>query len=238
MTLTPPAPATDLPLVVFRDESPSRMRRDDGSPVLGRPGESAAALFWLEHRTRREHSISDMDPRWRQPGRPIARVDVQGTVEAIERAASIIPPSWRWVTLVACGWRLSVAQLRSTEPRDGGPPYLERADVPAVLPAGLSGRMLDHWQRQLRDALIRARLLDAGPTHEDAAPSPRLMVHGEPPIEGWDAIADALGVSRRTALRRADLGLPIYRQPGSNRVWAYASELQAWMLGEGNRRSA
>ena len=223
----------DLPLVLFRDETPAKLEREDGTPILGRPGEAAAAAFWLEHRLgRREHSVSDMDPRWRQPGRAISTADVQGTCEAIERAARIIPQSWRWVTLCACGWRLSAAQIMSAAPRDGGPPYLARADLPTVLPAGFSGRMLDHWQRQLRDALIRAGLLEAGETIEDRAPSPRLMVHGEVPLEGWDAIADALGTSRRTAIRREKLGLPIYRQPGSNRVWAYASELRRWMLGD------
>ena len=47
-----------------------------------------------------------------------------------------------------------------------------------------------------------------------------------PPLEGWKAIADALGVSIRTAQYWARAGMPVFRLMGQ--ILAMKSELEFW----------
>ena len=52
-------------------------------------------------------------------------------------------------------------------------------------------------------------------------------------LRSWKEIADFLGCDRRTAQRHEhDRGLPVHRLPGggSATIFAYADELEAWLL--------
>jgi hypothetical protein len=57
--------------------------------------------------------------------------------------------------------------------------------------------------------------------------------HRRPTLETWQAIADYLGVSKRTAQNYERFQkLPVYRLEGDKaRVWAYPEELEAWKAG-------
>lgn len=54
-------------------------------------------------------------------------------------------------------------------------------------------------------------------------------------IEGWKAIAAALGQSVRTAQRWRARGMPVYRNPNTGHVWAYLGELVRWRDDPGPR---
>ena len=60
-------------------------------------------------------------------------------------------------------------------------------------------------------------------------------------LEGWDAIADYIGVTTRTAREREKRsGMPVHRVPGGTkaRVYAYQDELDAWFEGPSPKRSS
>ena len=49
-------------------------------------------------------------------------------------------------------------------------------------------------------------------------------------VRGWKAIARYLGVSSRTARRRAcDAALPVYQATHSGGVYAFEEELEVWL---------
>jgi len=221
----PNDPTLGLELLTFRDELGTGKLDKKGFPIRGRAGEQQAAAFWLEHRQGpKGRSLSDLEPRI---GRSLSRIDVAGTVEAIERALDVVPASWRPCTVVAAGWALGVERLREAEPGDGGPPWLERSGLPTALPEGLSRYSLNIRIRAFREELIRRRLL-IGAERERLEAEPTAAPPRGKPLVGWKAIADAIGVSEATARRYSATGLPVQQAVEGGAVWAFADELAAW----------
>jgi hypothetical protein len=197
----------------------------------GRSAESKAAEFLLEHRFgARKRSISGCALPPSSSPMPSEEVDYEGTCRAIARALGVLPSMWQGPVLVAAGWRLGVRGLRDAHPRDGGEPYLARAGFSTELPQGFGRAALASFTRTFREALFARGLAEQG---VEALPaSPRAVRYVDPDLlEGRDAIAFHAGCSVRTVQRwLAEGEAPIHRTP-SGRVWALASELDAWRLG-------
>jgi len=192
--------------------------------------EAHACRWWLGSRDKSKGSLLD-----HIPGRSTSPVDVDATLRAIDRAICTLPLEWRGVTVVNAGWRRGVDALKDPAPDDGGPPHLERAELPWTWrgwPAGLAEASLRLRRQQLLAALVTVGVVERH-GHVDAAPV--LVVQRseedrvEKPLHGWKVIADALGVSEDTAQLWADEeGLPVVRGK-RRRVFALPSQLQDWM---------
>ncbi|NOZ78546.1 MAG: hypothetical protein GXP48_05090, partial [Acidobacteria bacterium] len=51
-------------------------------------------------------------------------------------------------------------------------------------------------------------------------------------LDGWKAIATKINRSTRQCQRLAEMsGLPVHKIPGSRAVFAFADELDAWLMG-------
>lgn len=60
--------------------------------------------------------------------------------------------------------------------------------------------------------------------------------NGSDRLESWKEIAAYLGRNQRTAMRWAELGMPVHRDPGAKRgrVFAYRAELDSWLTKHGS----
>lgn len=194
-----------------------------------------AAQFWLECRLGpRRVSASDPLAMLAMRGRSTSALDHEATLRQVERALQGIHREWWAPVLVHLGWRVGWRRLQ-----DGT--HLRRAGLPTELPAGFSRRGLAARAEQFRRALAEVGIVDRDEIRAwDAVEQGRATGEAEPaverPIAGWKAIAAWLGCDESTAKRyeRRD-GLPVHRRGGS--VWAFPSELAAWLRGAGARYS-
>lgn len=215
---------------VFRDEwgTGRRSSRDPMQVVGGTSGEAAACAFYLEHRHGpRSRSASDADPERLIGGRTLHGIDFEETVQRIELAIkAALPREWRAAVVVSLGWRVGVTGLRSGV-------WLRRAGFSERLPPGLSRHTLASRCRDLREVMIARGLIAKEGTmemerverEEEAA---RVVVRDEE-LVGWGPIAQALGVSERTAQRyEKELGLPVGRLAPGAQPRVSRSEIEAW----------
>lgn len=217
---------------------------DRDAPSI-RSAESLAAEFWLEHRLgAHAKSLTNYVPADNIHGRSTSALDVEETVQRIERAAQVIAAPWRWAVLVALGWRCGRRQL---------PEMLRRAQLPEAVPMGFGPRQVAARGAELRESLIGLGVVDRGPARAAERLAAAVAAGGyeqggvqaperaeeaemsERPIVGWKAIAEELGVSRNTAKRlaaREETPLPILRPSGSEKgsvVMALPSALSGWL---------
>ena len=239
-----------LLIQTFRDEAARWVEGREGEGgrlVGGRSGEAAACAFYLEHRLGpRARSLSDLEP---VIGRSLSSIDIEGTVQEIERAIeAALPREWRAPVVVAAGWSLGVQRLRLGV-------YQRRARLPDELPPELAepvrvpdaARALRRRVTILREEFIARRLVlrgsdvveDEGRPPMRHFPAPASSVDGstETVLTGWKAIAAFLGgVSEDTAQRwAARHGLPVTQWGDGCTAMAWPSELRRWMLERGSR---
>jgi hypothetical protein len=133
---------------------------------------------------------------------------------------------------VGAGWQLGVRGLRDQEPRDGGAPYLARAGFSTELPIGFGRGSLASFTRTFRDRLFAVGLVAEAVEARPAAPRvARFIDEATDLLEGEKAIAFRFQVSLRTVQRWAEEGLVPLRRTVAGRIWARASEVEAWFRG-------
>lgn len=237
----------ELPLRRFWDElgAGERFGRGGWEALRGRSAESSAVEYLIEHR-RGPRAVSINHPdrmALRDRGQSHPTEDVEGTCDAIELAAEVIPVAWRGAVLASVAWNLGPASLRfpAGHPKlGGGLPWLARAGFPEELPAGLSRHQLRRLAQHLRAALEVLRLVvgeerrQRGPRMDEPGPRERRRTHEEAmdeekPLRGYKNIGGHLGVSVRSVQRMAaEEDLPVYQRGQGKAVEAYPSELKAW----------